>query len=141
MSETALKLIQEAKQKQSTWLSLNGLGIKEIPHEIEDLEFLKSLFLSNNEIRDVKALGKLKEISILDLSGNNIEDISPLAKIKNLKKVFLFNNKIKSLLPLLEIINNNIEVITSRLHIFYTKNGRKFRKDIPSIYGKRDDFR
>lgn len=47
MSELALKLIREAKEKRLTRLDLGNCGLTELPNELFELTWLEELFLSN----------------------------------------------------------------------------------------------
>jgi hypothetical protein len=101
-------------------LSLNGLGIKEIPttigelsnlillsliyNEIEnlpdevcDLKELHTLSLSHNIIEHLpKLIGKLEKLAWIDLNRNPIENLpDSITDLKNLEKLYLMNTGIK----------------------------------------------
>jgi internalin A len=48
MSELALKLIKEAKEKRLTRLDLGNCGLTELPDELFELVWLEELILSEN---------------------------------------------------------------------------------------------
>ncbi len=50
MSEEAVALIEEAKEKGRTGLDLAGLGLEELPPEIGGLAQLTELSLNNNQL-------------------------------------------------------------------------------------------
>ena len=52
MSELALKLIQEAKDKRLTRLDLGNCGLTELPDELFELVWLEELILSNEKKLD-----------------------------------------------------------------------------------------
>ena len=126
MSELALKLIREAKQKRLTRLDLGKCGLTEIPEELFELTWLEELVLSNvwwewNEIvnrrrlRQSNNLGKINVISELPQGFNKltrlkklvaagtqqdqweIQDLSPLMGLTNLLQLNLSQNQVSEL--------------------------------------------
>ncbi len=104
MSELALKLIAEAKEKRLISLDLGNCGLTELPDELFELEWLEELNLGvffydfrlqqyryskNKETRNsityispkIKNLGNLK---FLGLAGNEFIDFSFLKSLTNL---------------------------------------------------------
>ncbi len=60
-------------------LNLLGFGLRELPKEIEALESLKKLYLSNNQIINIpEEIENLKELKELNVSHNPLNDESKL---------------------------------------------------------------
>lgn len=78
-------------------LDLTSKELEEIPIEIYELDWLKSLNLSNNTISSLKGIEVLKNLNSIVLYDNLIEDISPLYSIENLEFIDLGKNKIENL--------------------------------------------
>jgi len=95
MIEEALKRIEVARREKLTYLDLSGMGLKEVPSEILDITWLKTLSLADNELSDISGLSALQQIHKLALSHNKIVDITPLSRLKKLKFLFLEGNAIK----------------------------------------------
>ncbi|NJR24525.1 MAG: leucine-rich repeat domain-containing protein [Richelia sp. CSU_2_1] len=57
-------------------------------------ENLTKLYLSFNQISDIKSLASLTNLTKLYLSYNQISDIKPLASLTNLTELDLRNNRI-----------------------------------------------
>ena len=77
---------------------------------------LNSLYLSGNNISDIRYLSGLTNLNRLDLSGNNISDISYLSGLTNLNRLNLRGNNISDIsylsgltnLKSLSLFGNNI---------------------------------
>ena len=52
--QEALSKIKEAEDKKSETLDLSGLRLQKIPEELNSLESLRYLDLSNNEIEEIQ---------------------------------------------------------------------------------------
>ena len=84
-----------------------GLSIE----DISDISFLKyfpnleELKLDHNNISDLKPLSTLTNLKTLDLSDNNISDISKLAGLTNLKNLNLSGNNISDISKLASLTN------------------------------------
>ena len=103
MSELALQRIREAKAKHLTELDLSTCGLSQLPNELFELIWLKTLFLDGNQIRDVSPLAQLNNLSVLFLNGNNISNISSLAQLKHLDVLDLSGNEISDTSPLAQL--------------------------------------
>ena len=93
MSELALKLIKEAKEKRLTRLDLGNCGLTELPDELFELVWLEELILSNHwyifDYYSVKSSkNKLSSIEEITKNQNSIKNISE--KISNLKNLKIF---------------------------------------------------
>ncbi len=103
--EILLQRIEKAKKKKATSLVLANLDLKEIPTEIGDLTYLKSLDLENNQIQDLKPLGKLANLTELYMQNNQIKSLKGLEKLITLTALGLQNNQIQDLKPLGKLVN------------------------------------
>jgi internalin A len=114
-----LRLIEQAKAKNSTELDLNFNGLTEIPPEIFQLSQLtklelsgnaitkipdkiaalsnlQQLYLNNNQITKIPdVIAALSNLQDLNLGGNKITEIpDEIAALSNLQQLYLFNNQI-----------------------------------------------
>ncbi len=90
MSELALKLIREAKEKRLTRLDLGNCGLTELPDELFELTWLDELMLSSEILSydfDNNTISYF-ESSNIGMSNNIIEISSKLTKLSNLKVIF-----------------------------------------------------
>lgn len=86
---------------ETTMLDLSGKRIRsDRLDDLEKLEKLTSLKLSNNLITKLDFLKPLSSLVTLDLSDNNISDISVLSSMQSLRTLHLDNNKIEDFTPL-----------------------------------------
>jgi hypothetical protein len=137
MPNDAKALINEAKERNSTFLSLANCDLLEIPAELIELTSLEVLELVNNQISDISLLSSLTRLTALYLRINNITDITPLRPLVNLSDLDLATNKISDIGPLqpltklhtLYLYNNQIQDLTplqslSNLKELYLKNNQ-----------------
>ena len=77
-------------------LTLSGLGLKKIPHQIFQLQNISYLNLSYNKIDEVpKEISELTKIQYLDLSNNSIKILpDSFVKLEYLETLFLNSNNI-----------------------------------------------
>ena len=71
-------VVTQAQTDTITWLSLSGLGIRDIS-DIAAMPALEWLDLSGNAVADLSPLLSLEHLHTLNLSNNGLEDINPLA--------------------------------------------------------------
>jgi len=71
----------------------------------QELSGLIELDLSSKEIRDIKPLESLTNLTLLSLRNNQISDIKPLESLTNLTWLFLFGNQISDIKPLQSLTN------------------------------------
>ena len=78
-------------------LSLNYNEIKNLPDQVCDLKELHSLSLSHNRIEHLPELiGKLEKLAWIDLNRNPVENLpDSITDLKNLEKLYLMNTGIK----------------------------------------------
>ena len=76
---------------------------------------MKKLYLSHNQLTDVRPLAKLKQLEDLYLSSNQLTDVSVLAGLTQLKELYLTENpnltkaeidKLQKALPKCKISHN-----------------------------------
>jgi Leucine-rich repeat (LRR) protein len=76
--EQLLAKIQYFKYKQSFSLSLEGLGLTELPPEIGQLITLRELVLRNNQLSNLPPeIGQLTILQRLDLYDNQLTNLPP----------------------------------------------------------------
>lgn len=82
-----------------TILYLSGDDIEDI-RPLAHMTGLNELYLFGTGISDISPLSALSELKIVDLGGNDIVNISPLAYCTNLETLYLHNEVINDLSPL-----------------------------------------
>lgn len=109
----ARELILQAFEDVSPSVSLEGMGLTEIPEQIKDLEnlvifdpdrltqILHQLYLTNNRLRSLSpALFKFTKLNVLSLRHNKINHIPGAIKhLKNLVDLNLSSNRLRYLPP------------------------------------------
>ena len=63
------------------------------------MQGLESLYLRNNQIRDVALLANLTNLNGVNLGGNSISSLSGLSDLKQLQWLTLDNNRVTDLAP------------------------------------------
>ena len=71
---------------------------------------LKQLALNENNLSDITALSKIKNLEILWLESNKITDISPLKGLPDLKKLYIKGNPISNTGQIDELRSAGVEV-------------------------------
>ncbi len=118
-----LSLEIEAATTQPDMQQLKSLSATN--QEITDLtglEFainLQNLVLTDNQISDIYPLSGLTQLVELLLQGNQISDVTPLAELINLERLVLVGNPITNKEPLLTLLRNNPDIK------IYLKNDRE----------------
>ncbi|MBS0603671.1 MAG: leucine-rich repeat domain-containing protein [Verrucomicrobia bacterium] len=77
-----------------TVLDLSDLKLKAIPPQITKCGQLRELFLDDNQITDIAALGQLSQLEELHLDDNLISDISAIGNLGKLERLSLDYNPI-----------------------------------------------
>ncbi|MCH9659743.1 MAG: leucine-rich repeat domain-containing protein, partial [Bacteroidetes bacterium] len=110
--QEALKLIQEARKKNSTDLDLSELQLPEFPKEILDLTNLTHLDLDRNQLTILpEAIGKLTKLKQLDLEGNQLTILpEAIGELTNLTYLNLYDNQ-------LTILPEAIQELTNLIHL------------------------
>ncbi len=111
------------------YLDAQQLEIKDIT-AVGSLKDLRVLYLQRNKISDISALKKLTKLEVLSLNGNQVASISALSSLTKLKELYLRENKITKItalkgltrLEVLEIGMNSISKIDD------LKNLKKLRQ-------------
>ncbi|XP_057315622.1 slit homolog 1 protein-like [Hydractinia symbiolongicarpus] len=120
--EFPIKALKNLKKLEYLALSFNKL--KSVPQNISHyFPRLKELYLTANEIRDLKRLTGYENLRTLNLDQNLIEEIPPFTfkDVKNLKELLLGQNNIRRIfensfsglerLEHLQLNNNQLELI------------------------------
>ena len=85
--------IEKVKKENLTSLDLSSCNLASIPKELEGLKNLKTLYLSSNQITELKSLEGLKNLKTLDLSLNKITELKGLEPIlRNIEKLNIIEN-------------------------------------------------
>ncbi len=100
------EIIRETLRTRRYYLDLRGLGLREIPEEVAQMDFLENIALSRNEIEDISILAHLPHLRKVALSHNRIENLEPLRGFYNLKYLFIGHNRISDLSPLENLPNS-----------------------------------
>ncbi|MDO4413100.1 leucine-rich repeat domain-containing protein [Cutibacterium sp.] len=79
-------------------------GIKDITGA-EALTGVKTLYLTTNEIENLKPLAGLTKLETLYLPNNHVKDLTPLAGLLNLRELSLDQNPITTVQPLSSLTN------------------------------------
>ncbi|KYH34458.1 internalin-A precursor [Clostridium tepidiprofundi DSM 19306] len=106
--------------KHLTKIDVSGNGIDNVSYvaaALLSLNQIKSIDLSNNNIKDISALGYYHSLKELNLSNNKINNISTLRYLRGLEKLDISNNLVQNIYSLrylrnlksLNISGNNIE--------------------------------
>jgi small GTP-binding protein len=98
-TDEAESRIGQCRERGNKDLDLSGIGLTVIPDGLRDLNHIRILNLSNNQIRELPNwLGELTELNLLDLTENALatlpESIGALAKLESLHLSF---NRIRTL--------------------------------------------
>jgi len=87
-------------------LDFNGNHLTKSPEGLEKLTKLKDLFLSGNQLTNVKGLEKLTQLQDLWLADNKLTSVKSLEMLTQLKHLYLHHNKlsdVKGLEKLLQL--------------------------------------
>jgi internalin A len=122
-----LEGIQHCVDLTTLWLSNNQ--IRDIS-ALSELTNLRTLWLSNNQIRDISALSGLTNLTTLWLFNNQIRDISTLSGLINLTEILLSNNRICDIAPLV----NNPEIGYGD-QVYLQENQLLLQSGSPSMLG------
>ncbi len=130
ISKTYTDLDEAIKMREKVYhLNLSNQGLKEIPKEVLSLSNLKSLYLSDNQLSQIKIpLEKLEHLELLDLNGNEFKKIpvDQIKRCKSLKALNIRENEIKEVysdlsqlirLRALDLGQNKIAKISSEIKL------------------------
>ena len=95
--KVALERIRKAEKSNASKLDLSDLKLTEIPSELSRLNQLTELYLSGNELSEIKGLEKLTQLTELNLSRNQIREIQGLEKLTQLTVLYLSRNQIREI--------------------------------------------
>jgi internalin A len=126
MSELALKLIKEAKEKRLTRLDLGNCGLTELPEELFELVWLEELILSNAGYKFSNETNEMYFFNSINTgTPNNIKFLSPNLKKLIALKTLLTNGyfgqewDLKDLSPLQNLYHlRYLDVSTTKINDF-----------------------
>ena len=100
--ELALEWIASAAQSGRSELSLNGLGLEEIPPQLWSLTRLTRLNLQLNELRRLPPeIGSLTNLEHLSVDSNLLDELPPeLGVLTRLRRLDLASNRLRDVPPL-----------------------------------------
>ena len=106
--------LTKADLEKVTKVNLFGNQLTEVPKGLEKLTQLTGLYLSDNQLTNVKGFEKLTQLEYLNLINNQLTDVKGLEKLTQLTQLNLGNNQLTDVkgleklthLDLLEIFNN-----------------------------------
>ncbi len=93
-------LIARERQDRSRTLDLSFFTIAELPHELGDLTWLKSLDCSGTLVTDLTPLSGLGALTQLDCSWTQVADLTPLSGLGALTDLSCFGTQVRDLSPL-----------------------------------------
>lgn len=100
-----LQRIETEKNKKTGYLNLSSFGLEVIPAEINGMDWLYELNLSNNSISKIENLSGLPNLGLLMLYNNSIKKIENLDELPNLSGLYIDNNKIEKIENLEKLVN------------------------------------
>ncbi|MEG4006095.1 leucine-rich repeat domain-containing protein [Microcoleus sp. Pol11C1] len=136
--EEAVRRIDRAAEEKLTQLNLSGLGLEELPPEIDKCTQLETLVLGKWDEEKEELLGnkltefpdavlQLTNLKILNLSNNEITSIpDAIGKLSNLTQLDLSNNQITYIPEVIGKLSNLTELYLFNNQITY----------IPEVIGK-----
>ncbi|MDW3190962.1 MAG: COR domain-containing protein [Cytophagales bacterium] len=90
-------LINKERLEKSGKIDLSGLSISQIPEELVELPFLKSIDLSQNRITDLTLLSKFSNLVELNINGNLVENLNAISELVDLQSLDVSVNKISDI--------------------------------------------
>ncbi len=75
-------------------LTIKGGDITKLPFELTQLDSLKALYLSNNQIKEIEVLPELTSLVDLNLSNNQIDKFPEIKKLNKLTFLILDSNQL-----------------------------------------------
>ncbi|NFQ73566.1 DUF5050 domain-containing protein [Clostridium botulinum] len=95
-------------------LNVHNKNIKSLKG-IEYLKNLTKLDISDNNIKDISRLKGLDSLELLNLYNNNIEDISPISNMEKLKDINLSKNKVKDISYLKDLKLHHLDLRDNKI--------------------------
>jgi len=99
----------EDEAEDETILRLTSQDLSQIPADIAQTkgETIRTLILTNNQIKSLANLEHFKRLETLHLDRNGLSDIDDMPKMPYLHTVWLNNNKIVDMQKILRILTKN----------------------------------
>ncbi|HID0865928.1 TPA: leucine-rich repeat domain-containing protein, partial [Clostridium botulinum] len=95
-------------------LNVHNKNIKSLKG-IEYLKNITKLDISDNNIKDISYLKELDSLELLNLYNNNIEDISPINNMKKLKDINLSKNNVKDISYLKDLNLHHLDLRDNKI--------------------------
>jgi internalin A len=87
----SLEMLSGMKKLIRLWLGNNGLT-SDVISPLRHLEAVEQLYLGNNQVSDIEALGFMRSLKGIQLSQNIVRDLSPLAQLHELAELWVDEN-------------------------------------------------
>nr|WP_258380581.1 Ig-like domain-containing protein [Listeria ivanovii] len=94
--QSVTEVVSQRELDEIQKLNGNGCNIKSIKG-VEYLTNLTKLYLSYNHISDISALASLSQLEVLSLKQNKLKDINSLANLTKLRCLYVSNNQLRDL--------------------------------------------
>ena len=99
VSRTTIADLSPLKEKRFWSLTLNEIGLTEIP-PLAHPETLRRLYIADNKISNISVLENFINLEVLGIGGNQIIDITPTAHLMHIEKLYINKNSIEDITPL-----------------------------------------
>jgi Leucine-rich repeat (LRR) protein len=111
--------------EQITALNLKSLKLMAIPHEINHLHGLKSLYLNDNRLSRIPNFAHFPDLEVLSLFRNNLRDVPNFTHLPKLKSLYIQKNQLVEIpnfthLPSLDDLllhNNKLSQVPDFTHL------------------------
>lgn len=126
MSDIKLK-IRHAKRGNERSIDLSGMGLIELPLDINQLTNLESINLSGNKLTNLRGIEALQELKSINAQNNNIGSLhEEFQELERLESLNLVGNPIVNQNPGLARIENNGSVMQDALYDYFSGMGGSF---------------
>jgi Leucine-rich repeat (LRR) protein len=123
MSDVKLK-IRHAKRGNERAIDLSGMGLTEIPADINQLTSLESINLSGNRLTSLRGIEELQALREINAQNNKIAQLhAELQDLYTLESLNLIGNPIVNTHPKLARIENDEEKVQEALNTYFAAVG------------------
>ena len=123
MSDIKLK-IRHAKRGNERSIDLSGMGLIELPVEINQLTNLESINVSGNRLTSLRGIEALQDLRAVNAQNNNIAQLhEEFQELEKLESLNLVGNPIVNQNPQLARIENNASVVQDALYDYFSGMG------------------